>query len=390
MICLIAPFPFHNLKRRRLASPTTPRPEPAMAIAMRPSHLDGLICLCLALLLHLLARATTCENLLVRGCATTSLPPRGSVLPLGSDSDAPPTPQEAAAAISRLLHLDPVLCVRPHAPPSPSTSRRAETAVTRLDVGATASPRVTPPRPCGSVGHKSAASAGSIETEPPRGVTTPSKTKAALVGALLPLLAVPFLPPPVAALVALSSLATPVRAWSSSDCSKLTHAACDLYKYDNETGTVDRRRPDPTVSTKCEHPLRHAADAYERAAIHAQEHGRGDDPLLIYCSFHVLKWPPSILPWLNEDVTHMPIADPAAAAASGDRVCYVELTHLAYREGYYIRCPSPYSEGRVLTCTEFPEEEIAAAVWEHRRLNYRDTVWPRFLTPAPAEKHDEL
>ncbi|CAO2210716.1 unnamed protein product [Urochloa humidicola] len=362
-----------------------------MAIAVRPSHLAGLISLCLALLLHLLGRATTCENLLVRGCATTSLPPRGSVLPLGSDSDsdsdapAPPTPKEAV--VSGLLRLDLVFLVRPHALPSPSTlsvsrspRRRAADAavVTRLDEGANASPRVTPPRPRGSVGHKRAASAGSIDIE-----TAPSKTKAAL----LPLLSIPFLPPPVAALVALSSMAAAAHAWSS-DCSRLTHAACDLYKYDNETGTVNRRRPDPTVSTMCEHPLRHPADdAYERAAIHAQEHGCGDDPLLIYYSFHVLKRPPSILPWLNEDVTHLPVA---AAAASDDPICYVELTHLAYREGYYIRCPSPYSEGRVLTCTEFPEEEIAAAVWEHRRLNYRATVWPRYLTPAPAEKHDEL
>jgi hypothetical protein len=57
----------------------------------------------------------------------------------------------------------------------------------------------------------------------PRGATTttstappPSKTTMAALLDALPLLAIPFLPPPVAALVALSYLATPVRACPSS------------------------------------------------------------------------------------------------------------------------------------------------------------------------------
>ncbi|KAF8675599.1 hypothetical protein HU200_047671 [Digitaria exilis] len=438
----------------RLLSPHLPKPinrnphEPAaMAMAVRAFYLSVVV----LALVPFLAQATAAENLLVRSCSltTTTLPPHCSEFPLGVD--APPTAASArtTAFIDHLHAPSPsgalADATAPHSlgvsagarqhqdgtaaaqaapvvvsgsehnlvgesvsfercafrPPSTTTTHSDDSSPRNLGASATArqiwdntaSPEAAAARPAprSPRGLDLHTSATIVEAAQRRGVTvsaTTPATKAVLLRAL-PILAIPFLPRPVAALVVFSFLATPVRAWSG--CSRLSHATCDLYKYDNETGTVDRRRPDPTVHAKCEHPLCHD-DTYKRAVIHAQEHGRGDDPLLIYCSFHVLKRPPSILPWLNEDVTHMPIANPAAVAASGDRVCYVELTHMGYREGYYIRCPSPYSEGRGLACMEFPEEEIVAAVWEHRRLNYRDTVWPQHLTPTltPTEKHDDL
>nr|TKW09877.1 hypothetical protein SEVIR_6G129900v2 [Setaria viridis] len=93
---------------------------------------------------------------------------------------------------------------------------------------------------------------------------------------------------------------------------------------------------------------------------------------------------------------HLPVADPAAVVAAGGDVCYVELEHMNYREGYYIRCPvRDCRHVPVLCCTEFPHDAIAAAVWEHRRLTYRNTVgWhtndtARTQLQGP-EYHDEL
>ncbi|KAK3123229.1 hypothetical protein QOZ80_8AG0626770 [Eleusine coracana subsp. coracana] len=208
----------------------------------------------------------------------------------------------------------------------------------------------------------------------PRGAT---RMKPMLVAAL-PLLAVAFLPPPVAALVAFSSLAAPARAWSEEYCSKVTHASCAVYDYDNDTATVDRRRHHPGLNAQCEHPICRAK-THDRAVLHAVQHGRGDDPLLIFCSvLRIVKDPPpSMLSWKNVWMTQVPVADPATAAASGDRICYIEPVHLGYREGYYIRCPNANDQGTHSSCTVFPEQEgaaeIAAALWEHRKLNYCNT-----------------
>ncbi|KAL6640115.1 hypothetical protein ACP70R_022425 [Stipagrostis hirtigluma subsp. patula] len=322
-------------------------------------------------------RAAVASDLLLSGSTDNGRHPHASASPTARVRDTP------SSTTGRLLSGPPFFGRRT-APPSPPVRRDCEnTALTRA---APTCPRVS------FVNGRAAASDAIVPA--PRGVTSSGVPPAmkTLLDALPLLVAITFLPPPVAALATLSSLATLVGAWS--DCTKLTHATCAVYKYDNETGTIDRRRPDPSLNAKCEHPLC-TADYYNRAALHAQQHGRGDDPLLLYCVVRVLEYPPSILPWLNVWLTQMPVADPAAAAASGDRVCYVELTHLAYREGYYIRCP--VGEGRHSTCIEFPREEItataleeiAATVWEHRRLNYRDTVWPRHAATTTA-KHDEL
>ncbi|CAO2163628.1 unnamed protein product [Urochloa humidicola] len=341
-----------------------------MAMAVRAAQL-AVIGLALALL-FLLARATTGENFLVRRRSLTTIPPRGSAAILPS-SDAPPTAAARPASSHNLRAASP----SGDLPDATAPHGLGVSAVARQDQDATASPLSPPKR---AVNKRAAAATSADQT--PRGAVISIDA--------VPLLAVPFLPLPVAALVSLSYLAAPARAWSSSDHPKLTHPTCAVYNYDNSTGTVNRRRPDPRLSAECEHPLCHA-EAYKRAALHAQQHGREDDPLLIYCTVRVPERPQSILPWLNVWLTLTPVADPAAAAAaSGDRVCYVELTHLGYKEGYYIRCPSRHLKGRHSACVAFPEEEIAAVVWEHRRLNYRDTVWPRYLTLAPAEKHDEL
>ncbi|CAO2206508.1 unnamed protein product [Urochloa humidicola] len=144
-------------------------------------------------LLYLLARATTGENFLVRRRSrTTSIPPRRPAAFLLPSSHAPPT-AAARPASSHLLRA-----------PSPSGDLPGATAphglgvsaVARQDQDATASPRAAPPRPARRAVNKRAAFVTGID-------------------ALLPLLAVPFLPLPVAALVALSSMAAPARAWAA-------------------------------------------------------------------------------------------------------------------------------------------------------------------------------
>ncbi|OEL22704.1 hypothetical protein BAE44_0016277 [Dichanthelium oligosanthes] len=219
-----------------------------------------------------------------------------------------------------------------------------------------------------------------------RGVTTSSAATPSPPNAtaLLPLLAVAFLPPPLAAAVVLSSLASLALAADLfyEEFTELNHATCAVFTYDNATGTVDRARPVPGLRVVvCQRPLCIDADLNERtlSVAHAERHGRRHDPLRVYCAVHSIDdaASPSILfPWRNTWRAHLPVADPGAAAASGDHLCYVELAHMDYREGYYIRCPADAGHARV-SCTEFPDEAVAAAVWEHRSLTYCDTVGPK-------------
>ncbi|CAL5002703.1 unnamed protein product [Urochloa decumbens] len=384
-----------------------------MAMAARAFHL-AIIGLAL---LHLLAQATTAENLHISSRITTAttLPSRGFVFPLGSDA------RPAAAGAAYLLPPPPrALHVRRHG------RRRRAARPRRLHHGGTgrhrggthsarrrlrplwacstsatspSSPtaftpslhlRPSPTSPLRRVLGVSAAAPGgcTLSTRATAAVDAPeaaapqlgATTKALLHAGLPLLLAVPFLPAPVSALVVLSSLVTPARA-RSDDCYKLHlhHATCTVYPYDNETGFVDRARPDPELGKVCLHPLCHA-DSADRllSSLHAQRRGRGDDILYVYCAVRTLEGAPSILPWRNTWSVHLPVADPRAAAASGGDICYVELAHLGYTEGYYIHCT--VAEHRQTYCTEFPDEAIAAAVWEHRRLNYRDTAGPRYAT----------
>ncbi|KAL6640116.1 hypothetical protein ACP70R_022426 [Stipagrostis hirtigluma subsp. patula] len=335
-----------------------------MAMALRPCHL-----VLLSLGIGILAHAAAALH--PTATATSQLP-----LPTSAVQDTPSSP--------RLLHGH-LVCDRSPAPPSPTTFTgdfQPRRLVACYGVDNNASPRAAPPHTPSLV----PATRGVTSSDN----TRPTETKAPLDA--LPLLAVPFLPPPVAALVALSYLATRVGA-RSDDCFKLNHATCAIYRYDNETGTIDRSRPMPDLDlgAVCLHPLCHAdSDHRLLSVLHGQQHGRWDDPLHIYCTVRTLdgEGALSILPWRNTWRVHLPIADPVAAAASGGDVCYVELAHLDYREGYYIHCP--VGEQHQTYCTEFPEEAIAAAVWEHRSLSYRATVGPRYARYSSKYAHDEL
>ncbi|KAL6644252.1 hypothetical protein ACP70R_015860 [Stipagrostis hirtigluma subsp. patula] len=224
--------------------------------------------------------------------------------------------------------------------------------------------------PCGVVGVTSTTSGAA-----------PSTTNAALLAAL-PLLAIAFLPPPVAAAVVVSSLASVVRADLSEDeYLRLNHATCAVYPYDNATGTVERVRPVPGLRAVCLRPLCIDADPEERtlSVAYVERHGRRDNPLRVYCAVHSVEGassPSVFFPWRNIWRAHVPVTDPDAAAASGDNVCYVELAHMDYREGYFIRCPAGDGHAHA-SCTEFPEEAVASAVWKHRSMTYRDTAGPK-------------
>lgn len=363
-----------------------------MATPVRCSHL-ALICLAS---LHLLACATTAD--------ATTLPPHGPVLPLGPDEPEPTTPtptgrpgpassdrlaaSPSASTFSgvlqqRILDACFIACEdNATAPPAPASTATA----------AATTPPSPRPRVCCAVHTREAAAVDGIlqkDGASASGTTAPPSKLAAALKAL-PLLTIPFLPPPVAALVALCSLASPVSA-RSDDCFKLNHATCTIYPYDNGTNSIDRTRPsrDLDLGAVCLHPLCHA-DSTERlfSMLNAQRHGREGDILHIYCIVTTLEGDLSILPWRNTWRVHLPVADPGAAAASGGNICYLELAHLDYREGYHIHCPA--GEHHQTYCTEYPEEAIAAAVWEHRRLNYRATAGPRYAMYQQKYKHDEL
>jgi hypothetical protein len=176
--------------------------------------------------------------------------------------------------------------------------------------------------------------------------------------AALPLLVVAFLPHPMAAAVVLFYLPSFIRADFQDE---LSHATCAVYPYNNNTGTVQRTRPVPGLREVCRYPP-------------------FVDPLPIFCAVRSMAGAstPSILfPWRNTWLAHPPIADPDAAAASGDRVCYVELAYTNYREGYYIGCSAGNRHARV-SVPDYPEEAVRLAVWEHGMLTYRSTVGPEY------------
>jgi hypothetical protein len=71
------------------------------------------------------------------------------------------------------------------------------------------------------------------------------------LNAALPLLAVAFLPRPVAAAVVLFYLPSFIRADFLDD---LSHATCAVYPYNNNTGVVQRTRPVPGMREVCRYP----------------------------------------------------------------------------------------------------------------------------------------
>ncbi|KAK3123226.1 hypothetical protein QOZ80_8AG0626710 [Eleusine coracana subsp. coracana] len=194
--------------------------------------------------------------------------------------------------------------------------RRLDVPVIDATAPATTTTAATPPTcssscPCVcAVVH--AREAAVEDTVPaPSGITIASTT---MKKALL-LLVIPFLPPPLAALVVLSSLTTSTRA---TDDGLLAHATCTVYRYDG-TG-VDRCRPLDDV----------------RPVACGPRQGRIDGAFRRYCH---MAW--RVL------TDHPSLADPHAVVAAGGDVCYVELEHLNYRDGYYVLCP-------VRKCPRFP------------------------------------
>ncbi|KAK3123227.1 hypothetical protein QOZ80_8AG0626720 [Eleusine coracana subsp. coracana] len=186
-------------------------------------------------------------------------------------------------------------------------------------------------------------------------VTSSAAPSPLINAALLPLLAIAFLPRPLAAaVVVVAYLPRLVRA---DYLDELSHATCAVYPYNNNTGAVQRTHPIPGLHEVCHCPP-------------------FSDPLPIYCAVHTLvgaSSPSVFFPWTNTWRAHLPVA----VTASGGDLCYVELAYVNYREGYYIHCPTGDAHA-VVSCTEFPEETVRLAVWEHRELTYRDTVGPKY------------
>ncbi|KAL6639924.1 hypothetical protein ACP70R_022234 [Stipagrostis hirtigluma subsp. patula] len=294
-----------------------------MAMSVRSSHLT-LAADCLALL-HLLAHDTTGGHHLVHGHTNTDItvPPHVSVL-LPLLSDASPTAAShhcrAPPSLSTLLDASP-------------PRRLYLSAISREDTTAS-----TSPCPCPYVrGVHTRAAVIVAKPRAPAGVTSPAR-KENLLDAL-PLLAVPFLPPlgwryPPWCPPSAPSPPTTAPGWH------MPPAPCTAT---TTTAPADRAQPFADLLSVSQHPLCHAgSDKRARSTDHAQYRGRHGDAFLFhsYCALRTLEmetvaegdaW--RIMP------VHLPIDDPDAVVAAGGEVCYVELEHMNYSEGYYIRCP---------------------------------------------------
>ncbi|KAK3123230.1 hypothetical protein QOZ80_8AG0626790 [Eleusine coracana subsp. coracana] len=202
----------------------------------------------------------------------------------------------------------------------------------------------------------------------PSGITIASAT----MKKALPLLVVPFLPSPLAALVVLSSLAPHARAADDS-CGLLAHATCAVYRYhpnaDGGTGCVDRSRPLDGV----------------RPVACGPRQGRIDGAFRRYCHVRTVEFydGPEGVEW-RVLADHPRVADPDAVVAAGGDVCYVELEHLNNREGYFIRCPvRKCPRFPFLCCSDSPHDAI---VWERRKLTYRGAVvWDKYSNNTASD-----
>lgn len=189
-------------------------------------------------------------------------------------------------------------------------------------------------------------------------------------------------PPPPRAPPGGEGCAARLRGRLTEDCFQLPHATCAVYPYDAEARAVDRASPVGGARAACLHPLCVSpGSSLERnlSSLYAARcQGRWGDPLHAYCVATTLVAQHGGT-WRTLPVVPLAAADPASASASAGDVCYVELAHLNYREGYFVRCPAfNCSHHPHVSCTEFPPSAVAAAVWEHRRTTYRDTVGPLF------------
>jgi hypothetical protein len=187
--------------------------------------------------LHLFARATT--GMLELDNHTTHAPRNAALLFMASD--APPMPTRwPVTACSHRLHAPSALsnatrtrCISfSAASPDPEDATTSATTAT-LTTRAPLLPRLYDV-------NEHAAAAYYATLTAPRSVIAAYKKEMAPLN-VLPLLAIPFLPPAVVALVALASLTTQVLT-RTTDSFKLYHATCSIYSYDNETATIDCSR----------------------------------------------------------------------------------------------------------------------------------------------------
>jgi hypothetical protein len=245
-----------------------------------------------------------------------------------------------------------------HAATSLSTTSPNDNAPRRLDVSAVAG--------------KDASAAATTAASPTctcvcvvlhmREVAVEDTARKALFHAL-PLLAVPFLPKPLAALVVLSSLAVPARSDRPSDnsCCLLAHATCTVYRYLPDGTGVDRSRPYDGVRPVGCGPRQLRLDGPFRSYCHVRTLEGYNAPKGKGIAWRVLS-------------DHPPVADPDAVLAGGGHVCYVELEHLNHREGYYIVCPvRKCPRFPFLCCSDSPHD---AVIWDRRShlRSFRDAV----------------
>ncbi|TVU06676.1 hypothetical protein EJB05_49900, partial [Eragrostis curvula] len=324
----------------------------ATAAPMRPSHL-AVVGLGLAYLLLLPSAAATTTELL-----HASVLPHDTTLTLAGR----PVSSHHGRASSTSTSTT---------PPDDNTPRRLDvSAAVREDSTAPAptataapSPRVRSSCPCVRVVVDMREAAVDDLVPAPCSITAAATRKALLLRAL-PLLAVPFLPTPLAAVVALSTLATPVRAGHLSTNGTCPgrdreHATCTVYRY-HPGGCVDRSMPFNGLRKVC-----HAgADELSRTVACACRQGRLGHPFQSSCHVSTLELydGPARINWRVLAGDYLPIADPAAAAASGEDVCYVELERGSHREGYYIPCPvRKCPRLPFLCCPEFPNDAAVVA-----------------------------
>lgn len=244
-----------------------------------------------------------------------------------------------------------------------------------------------------------------------------------LLRALLPLFTIPFVPGPVAALAVLFFQLTTAHA-RPEDSYKLNHTTCNIYPYDNDTNSVDRARPnkDMGLAAVCLHPLFYADSpeclasvVYGSTAAAWVTSSTSTAPCARSRRVHqvglrrILRsrshfgfgiQPPSFHPSPLHPSPNRASPRSSHGGTSGASICLWQTLPPRQRPAATSATSSSRTwrlQGGILHplprhetyCTEFPEEAIAAAVWEHRRLNYRYTVGSMYASYHSKYK-DEL
>ncbi|TVU06677.1 hypothetical protein EJB05_49901, partial [Eragrostis curvula] len=320
----------------------------ASAVPMRPFHLAVGVAY---LLLVASAAATTTEQLhatvLPHGDTTLTLAAR----PASSSSTSPSTTPPDDDAPRRLDFSAPAVA-------------REDSTTPATTATAGPSPPACSSCPCVRVVVDMREAAVENLVPAPGGTTAAATTSKALLLHALPLLAVPFLPTPLAAVVALSALATPVRAGhlsTNGTCSvrDREYATCTVYRY-LPNGCADRSKPFAGLRKVC-HGGR---GSDERALSGPCSCGQRQGTFHSYCRVRTVELEdgPERVTFRVLPGHQAPIYDLDAVVASGEEVCYVELEGHDYREGYYIRCPvHKCASLPFLCCPEFPHDAAVVA-----------------------------